>query len=99
MKRLAELVEAVESETAQGGQAVSYVGHGWVWLDLGPRRRRERTDGGVARSVDTMTATARVDARLVEGRILRFGGGDWNVVGVDDAARSGRSDLMLERRA
>lgn len=99
MKRLAELVEAVESETVQGGLAVSYVGHGWVWLDLGPRRRREKTDAGVARSVDAMTAGARVDPRVVEGRILRFGGGDWNVIAIDEAARPGRCDLMLERRA
>ncbi|WP_421729743.1 phage head completion protein [Brevundimonas sp.] len=98
MRRLAELLEAVESQTAQGGQVISYLGHGWVWLDLGPRRRREKTEAGVARSVDTMTAAARVDPRVAEGRILRFGGADWTVVAIEDAARSGRCDLMLERR-
>lgn len=98
MRRLAELLEALECETAQGGQAVSYVGHGWLWLDLGPRRRREKTEAGLARSVETLTATVRSDPRVVEGRILRFGGGDWTLAQVDDAARPGRSDLMLERR-
>ena len=98
MRRLAELLEAVESQTAQGGQAVSYVGHGWLWLDPAPRRRREKTEAGVARSVETLTATARTDPRVVEGRILRFGGGDWTVAQVGEAARPGRSDLTMERR-
>lgn len=93
---LAGLFEPVESETPAGGRAVSFEALGTVWLALGARRRRERTEAGTARVVEAATAQARADARLSPGRVLRFGGADWRIVAVEEP-RPGRAQLSLER--
>lgn len=96
---LAELLAVTETRTPQGGQAVSFEPLGWVWIRPGARRRRERTEVGVTRTIETMHVESRADPRLVAGRVLRFGGDDWTVVGVEpDAARPGRVHPDLERR-
>jgi hypothetical protein len=95
---LTELLEPVEAETPFGGQVVSYEARGAVWLKLGARRGRQRTDAGVSSGVETTTAETRTDPRLVESRVLRFGGGDWAIAGVEpDADRPGRTLLTLEK--
>jgi len=99
MRVLAGLLQPVEAETPYGGRSVTYDSLGVVWLAAGERRRRERTEAGVTRAVETMTAETRADPRLVEGRVLRFGGGDWVIVAVDVAADvPGRVSVSLERR-
>lgn len=98
-RRLAELLTATETQTPQGGQAVSFEPLGWVWLKPGSRRRRERIEAGITRTIETMRVETRADPRLVTGRVLRFDGDDWAVVAVDpDAARPGRVHPDLERR-
>ncbi len=88
----------MEAETPQGGRTVSYELLGAVWLALGARRRREATEAGVTRSEEIATAGARADPRLSEGRMLRFGGADWRIVGVDgEPGRPGRVKISLER--
>ena len=94
MKVLAELRQGVESETPYGGRAVSWEPLGWAWLKLGARRRREKSEPGGARVVETVTAETRSDLRLVEGRVLGFGGGDWRISG---ETVGGRAILNLER--
>lgn len=95
---LAGLFELIESETPFGGRSVSWQAQGSAWLKLEGRRRRERTEAGVTRVVEAATAETRADPRLVEGRMLRFGGGDWTIVTVEtDDARPGRMKLSLER--
>ncbi|MFO0412896.1 MAG: phage head-tail adapter protein, partial [bacterium] len=61
MKVLAELLQGVESETPYGGRAVSWEPLGWAWLKLGARRRREKSEPGGARVVETVTAETRSD--------------------------------------
>ena len=95
MKVLAELLRGVESETPYGGRAVSWEPLGWAWLKLGARRRRERSEPGGLRVVETVTAETRSDLRLVEGRVLGFGGGDWRIVSGETVG--GRAILNLER--
>ena len=95
MKVLAELRQGVESETPYGGRAVSWEPLGWAWLKLGARRRREKSEPGGARVVETVTAETRSDARLEAGRVLRFGGGDWQIVSGETVG--GRAILNLER--
>jgi hypothetical protein len=96
MRVLAELLQPVESETPFGGRAVSYEPLGRAWLACGPRRRRERREGDApGRAVEAMTAETRPDGRLGEGRVLRFGGGDWAIVAVE--ADGGQARLSLER--
>ena len=98
MRVLAGLFEPIESETPFGGRAVSWQARGSAWLKLDGRRRRERTEVGVTRVVEAATAETRADPRLVEGRMLRFGGGDWTILMVQtDDARPGRMKLNLER--
>lgn len=98
MRMLAELLEAVEAETPFGGQAVSYAALGSVWLRLGGRRRRERSEAGGLGVVEVAAAETRTDPRLIEGRLIRFGGADWRIVQVDvQADKPGRCDLQLER--
>lgn len=98
MRVLGELFEVVEADTPFGGQAVSFEPLGPVWLRVQGRRRRERTEGGGLGVVETATAEARTDPRLVEGRVIRFGGADWRIIQVDvQADRPGRSELQLER--
>ena len=95
---LGELLEAIEAETPFGGQAVSYVALGSVWLRLDGRRRRERSEAGGLGLLETATAEVRTDPRLSEGRVIRFGGADWTIVQVEvEADRPGRSQLGLER--
>lgn len=94
-KVLAELFEGVESETAYGGRAVSWEPLGSAWLKLGARRRREKTEPGGARAIETTTAETRSDVRLTTGRVLRFGGGDWRIVSGETVG--GRAILNLER--
>ena len=43
-----------------------------------------------------MSATFRPDGRVVEGRVLQFGGADWTVRGVE-MVEAGRLKLDLER--
>ena len=81
MKVLAELRQGVESETPYGGRAVSWEPLGWAWLKLGARRRREKSEPG--------------GARVVEGRVLGFGGGDWRIISGETVG--GRAILNLER--
>lgn len=95
MKVLAELLRGVESETPYGGRAVSWEPLGWAWLKLGARRRREKSEPGGLRVVETVTAETRSDARLVEGRVLGFGGGGWRIVSGETVG--GRAILNLER--
>ncbi len=95
MKVLAELRQGVESETPYGGRAVSWEPLGWAWLKLGARRRREKSEPGGTRAVETVTAETRSDARLAEGRVLRFAGGDWRIVSGETVG--GRAILNLER--
>jgi hypothetical protein len=95
VKVLAELLQGVESETPYGGRAVSWEPLGWAWLKLGSRRRREKSEPGGARVVETVTAETRSDARLAEGRVLGFGGGDWRIVSGETVG--GRAILNLER--
>lgn len=98
MNIVASLVRAVEAETPYGGRVVSYEPVGSLWLALGARRRRERTEAGVTRAVETLSATVRADPRLAEGLVVRFGGADWSVVGIEaDPKAAGRARLNLER--
>jgi hypothetical protein len=98
-RTLAELLQPVEAETPYGGRVVSYQSLGMAWLALGARRSRERTEDGVAQDLETLEAGVRTDPRLVEGRVLRFGGGDWTIRRIDgDPDRPGRSTVSLERR-
>ena len=98
MKVVASLVRPVEAETPYGGRVVSYELVGSLWLELGARRRRERTEGGVTRGVETLSATVRSDPRLAEGLVVRFGGADWGVLGLEaDPKAAGRVRLNLER--
>jgi hypothetical protein len=97
-RTLAELLEPVEAETPYGGRTVSFESLGVVWLALGARRSRERAEDDIARTVETLEAEVRVDPRLSEGRVLRFGGGDWMIRRIDgEAERPGRATLSLER--
>ena len=95
MKMLAGLFEAVESRTPYGGVAVSYEPVASAWLKLGARRRREKSEPGGLRAVEVVTAETRADPRLIAGRVLRFGGGDWSIRATETVG--GRAILMLER--
>ena len=95
MRTLAGLFEAVEADTPYGGRSVTYEPVGSAWLKLGARRRRERTEAGVTRGVETVTAETRSDVRLKSGRVLRFGGADWRIVSGETVG--GRAILNLER--
>lgn len=98
MRRLGELVEAVESETAQGGRAVSYQPLGVVWLALGRRTRSEGQAAGQPEVVERLEAVTRMEPRLAAGRIVRLDGQDWRIRLVDpDRPRPGRATLSLER--
>jgi hypothetical protein len=95
---LGELFERVEAETPYGGRAVSWEPLGAVWLKVQGRRRRERSEAEGTVVVEVATAEARTDPRLVEGRVIQFGGADWTISQVDvEAERPGRSELQLER--
>ena len=98
MRVLAQLLEPVEAETPYGGRAVSYEALGSVWLRLDGRRQRERTEAGVTSAVEVATAETRADPRLVEGRVIRFGGADRVITAIDgDPDRPGRVTLNIER--
>ena len=98
MRILAELLEAVEEETPYGGHAVSFAPLGPVWMKVDGRRRRERAEAGGPGVVEGATAEVRTDPRLIEGRVIRFGGADWKIAQVVvEADRPGRSGLQLER--
>lgn len=98
MRVLGELLEPVEAETPYGGRAVSYEPIGSVWLRLNGRRQRERTEAGVTSTLETATAETRADPRLVERRVIRFGGADWVIAAIDgDPDRPGRVTLNIER--
>ena len=95
MRALASLFEVEEVETPYGGMAATYEPLGHAWLKLGARRRREKSEPGGKRSVETVTAETRSDVRLAKGRMLRFGGGDWRIVSGETVG--GRAILNLER--
>ena len=98
MRVLAQLLKPVETETPYGGRAVSYEPLGSVWLRLDGRRQRERTEAGVTSAVEVTIAETRADARLIERRVIRFGGGDWIIAAVDGHPdRPGRVTLNIER--
>jgi hypothetical protein len=94
---VAGLFEMVETETPYGGRAVSHEPVGSAWLRCGARRRSERGEADQRRVVEIMAAEARADPRLAVGRMLRFGGADWDLVSVEPV-RPGRAKLGLERR-
>lgn len=96
MKTLAGLFEPLETETPYGGRSVTWEPLGSAWLKLGAGRRRERSEGGALRAVETVTAETRSDVRLTPGRMLRFGGGDWRIVSGETVG--GQAILNLERR-
>ena len=95
MKTLAGLFEALEAETPYGGRSVSYEPVGSAWLKLGARRRRERREADGVRAVEIVTAETLADARLEVGRVLRFGGADWQIRSGETVG--GRAILNLER--
>lgn len=95
MKVLAGLFEPLEAETPYGGRSVTWEPLGSAWLKLGARRRRERSEAGGLRAVETVTAETRADVRLAPGRMLRFGGGDWRIVSGETVG--GQAILNLER--
>lgn len=95
VRALADLFEGVEQETPYGGRAVSWEPLGSAWLRLGVRRRREKSEAGGARAIETVTAETRADGRLASGRMLRFGGGDWRIVSSETVG--GQAILNLER--
>ncbi|WP_374274994.1 head-tail adaptor protein [Brevundimonas sp.] len=98
MRRLGELLEAVETETAQGGRAVSYEPLGVVWLALGERSRSEGATAGQIEAVERLQAVTRMEPRLVAGRVVRLDGRDWRIRLVDpDQPGPGRATLSLER--
>ncbi|QBX37355.1 phage head-tail adapter protein [Brevundimonas sp. S30B] len=99
MRVLARVLSPVETVTPYGGRATTYEPAGMVWLALGVRRRRTRTEAGAARATETLSAGTRADPRLAVGQVLRFGGADWTLDCLaPDAARPGRLKLELERR-
>jgi hypothetical protein len=95
VKVLAGLFEPLEAETPYGGRSVTWEPLGSAWLKLGARRRRERSEAGGLRAVETVTAETRADVRLAPGRMLRFGGGDWRIVSGETVG--GQAILNLER--
>ena len=95
MKVLAGLFETVETRTPYGGVSVSYEPLGSAWLKLGARRRREKSEPGGVRAVETVTAETRADPRLIVGRVLRFGGADLRIQATETVG--GQAILMLER--
>lgn len=98
MKVVAGLHRPVEAETPYGGRVVSYEPMGSLWLALGARRRRQRTEAGVTQGVEILIATTRADPRLEPGMLVRFGGADWRIEGVEpDPERAGRARLEMER--
>lgn len=98
MRVLAELLQPTAAETPYGGRSVTYAPVGVFWLAPGARRRRARSEAGGERTLETLTAVTRVDPRLVEGRVLRFGGADWTIAAVDaDDGRLSKANLTLER--
>lgn len=98
MRTLAQLLEPVEAETPYGGRVVSYESLGSVWLRIDGQRRRKRTEAGVTSTVESAAAATRADSRLSEGRVVRFGGGDWLIEAVNvDPDRLGRVTLNIER--
>ena len=95
---VAELLQPLEAETPYGGRVVSYAPLGVAWLSTGTARRRERGEATGAQVVESLTAEIRVDPRLAEGRVLRFGGRDWEIVSIGARGdRPGRCELRLER--
>jgi hypothetical protein len=96
VRALAGLFEPLEAETPYGGRSVTWEPLGSAWLKLGARRRRERSEAGGLRAVETVTAETWSDVRLTPGRMLRFGGGDWRIVSGETVG--GRAILNLERR-
>ncbi|MDZ4371635.1 MAG: phage head-tail adapter protein, partial [Phenylobacterium sp.] len=68
---------------------------GSAWLKLGARRRREKSEAGGARAIESVTAETRSDVRLIPRRMLRFGGADWRIVSGEVVG--GRAILTLER--
>ena len=98
MRSLAELLEPTQAETPYGGQVTTFELVGVAWLKLGQRRTRERTEEGLTRTVETLEVEVRTDPRLSEGRVLRFGGGDWMIRRIDpEPGAPGRTVLSLER--
>lgn len=95
MRVLAALFEGVENQTPYGGRAVSWEPFGSVWLKQAPRRLREKSEPGGARTLEAMTAEARADVRLMAGRVLRFGGADWRIRSLETVG--GQAILNLER--
>lgn len=98
MRLLAQLLQPVDAETPYGGRAVSYEPLGSVWLRVDGRRERQRTEAGVTSAVEAAAAETRADPRLCSGRVIRFGGADWVIAGVEsDPDRPGRVTLNIER--
>jgi hypothetical protein len=93
---LAELFWAVEAQTPYGGRSVTFEAVGSVWLRCGTRRRIERGEADQRRTVESLGAETRADERLAVGRVLRFGGADWDLVSAE-ALRPGRIKIGLER--
>lgn len=94
-KILAELLEPVEAETPYGGRSTTYLPLGLVWLSPGGASERQRVVAERDLATARRTVEAREDGRLNAGRVLRFGGGDWRIRGVE-AVRFGWTELSLE---
>ncbi|RZJ27752.1 MAG: phage head-tail adapter protein [Brevundimonas sp.] len=92
---LAELFRTTETQTPFGGRSVAYDLLGSIWLKLGVVRRRERGEAGAGAVSEQVTAASRSDVRLIDGRMLRWGGRDWRIVSSDTVG--GRAILNLER--
>lgn len=95
MRTRATVFEGVMSETPYAGQTIDWEPVGQVWVKLGARRRRERTEAGGLRLLETVAAETWTDPRLRPGRRLGFEGGDWDVVAIETVG--GRMILSLER--
>ena len=92
---LAQLFDVTEAETPYGGRSASYEPMGYAWLKVGLVRRRARGEAGTEALAETLAAEARRDARLENGRMLRFDGADWRIVSGETVG--GRALLNLER--
>ena len=90
------------TETPFGGQVSAWAEVALVWVDLTPGAAREATAGDAPPlRIETATAAARDDARIMRGTCLRIGEeAPWTVMSVARGhPEPGRMTLRLERTA